>query len=171
MSGGKRGGEGEGEGEGGGGGEGGGEGKRGRQPVGYTFWVLHGVLAASADNWRHADLEGVWRQARAVRAVLRRADRPLARKLHRLDEGGTDRMPYAFLFSAIFLRLKRLLRDEEEAMRCWCVRSEDRKRMGSAVGRWGHRGWVQALAPHPFAGPHLTPALAPHPCARASPLR
>ena len=36
--------------------------------IGTTFWLLRGVLSQSSQNWAHANLDGVWRQGRAVRA-------------------------------------------------------------------------------------------------------
>ena len=86
-----------------------------------AFWILRGVLAHCAENWSHTDLEGVWRQARAVRAVLRAADKKLAAKLEKLDGAHAADQPLAFLFGPIFLRLKRELSDAEQAMRLWEV--------------------------------------------------
>jgi hypothetical protein len=104
--------------------------------AGRTFWLLRGVLAASSENWAHPALEGVWRQARAVRSVLLATDRRLASKLDSLDvhgggggssssrgggNGAAHQQPFAFLFGPIFLRLKRECVDMEQAMRLWEV--------------------------------------------------
>ena len=95
---------------------------------GRAFQLLRGVLMQSADNFAHPKLAGVWRQARAVRAILRVADPKLARKVEALDGTGSvgargmpNDQPLAFLFGPIFLRLKRELVDLEEAMRLWEV--------------------------------------------------
>ena len=93
--------------------------------IGTTFWLLRGVLSHSSQNWAHANLDGVWRQARAVRAVLRVADPKLAKRLEALEvskgQGFTESQPLAFLFGPIFLRLKRELASLEECMRLWEV--------------------------------------------------
>ena len=89
-----------------------------------AFGLLHGMLLHSADNWTSADLGGVWRQHRAMRAILQIVDRKLAQKLAYCDGqmGSTaEQMPYAFLFGAVFLRLQRELVSLEEAMRLWEV--------------------------------------------------
>ena len=116
--------------------------------LGTAFFLLRGVLAHSSDNWAHANLDGVWRQARAVRRVLLCADRKLMRHIDAVERaastgprqamakrgrggggGGGGRasdapapqQPFACLFGAIFLRLKRELLSVEEAMRLWEV--------------------------------------------------
>ena len=71
--------------------------------------LLRGVLAHCSDNWSHTALEGGWRQARAVRRVLRASDKALALKLERLEGANAAEQPLAFLFGPIFLRLKREL--------------------------------------------------------------
>ena len=93
--------------------------------AGLAFWMLRGVLAHSSDNWNTSGLEGVWKQARAVRRILHKADRKLAMKIDQLDStsasGGhaNDDHPLAFLFGPIFLRLKREMLSLEETMRLW----------------------------------------------------
>ena len=86
-----------------------------------AFWLLRGVLLHCAENWSYADLQGVWRQARAVRGVLREADAKLAQKLGSLEDSHSADQPLAFLFGPIFLRLKRETIDMEQAMRLWEV--------------------------------------------------
>mmetsp|Transcript_22663 Transcript_22663/g.45480 ORF Transcript_22663/g.45480 Transcript_22663/m.45480 type:complete len:182 (-) Transcript_22663:174-719(-) len=88
-----------------------------------AFQVLRGILMHSAANWSHADLDGVWQQHRAVRAVLLVADPRLAKRLVEIDHafGAAELQPLAFLFGIVFLRLKRELVDLEEVCRCWEV--------------------------------------------------
>ena len=117
---------------------------------GQIFWLLRGVLAHCSDNWAHEDLEGVWRQARAVRAVLLVSAPKLMRRLDSMERHGSRNgpaerssnarrrsrggaaaaaddephevaQPLAFLFGAIFLRLKREMTEHDEAMRLWEV--------------------------------------------------
>ena len=80
------------------------------------------------DNWAHPSLDGVWKQARAVRLVLKMCDPKLCRKLDAFDRVGTrgrddvlKAQPLAFLFAPIFLRLKREMFNLQEAMRLWEV--------------------------------------------------
>ena len=95
--------------------------------LGHVFWLLKGVLAHSKDNWAHSGLEGVWRQARAVRGILNLVDRRLCKQLDSWDRNlhgmaaTESEQPLAFLFGPIFLRLKREMIDVEETMRLWEV--------------------------------------------------
>jgi hypothetical protein len=89
-----------------------------------AFRLLHGILQHSADNWRFTDLDGVWRQHRAVRAVIRIVDPKLAARLADCDRqmGATgEEQPYAFLFGTVFLRLQREMVDLEQVARLWEV--------------------------------------------------
>ena len=99
--------------------------REGGASEGGAFRLLRGLLLNTADNWAHADLDGIWQQHRTVFAVLRLVDRPLANRLAALDStadaGSTGKQPLAFLFGVVFLRLKRELCDLEEVMRLWEV--------------------------------------------------
>lgn len=54
---------------------------------GQVFWLLRGVLSHASSNWAHEDLGGVWRQARAVHAVLWLIDPKLMRLVDGWDRG------------------------------------------------------------------------------------
>jgi hypothetical protein len=100
----------------------------GRDPA-LAFWLLRGVLGASESNWAHADLAGVWRQARTVDEVLHVVDPKLSRRIRSLEGrpppvahgAAKGSVPLAFLFGALFLNLKREFADAEQACRCWEV--------------------------------------------------
>jgi len=95
-----------------------------REPE-LAYWMLGGAFNDWRENWIHADLSGVWRQARAVLAVLDAADAPLGRRIRALEaapgSGGGGATPLPWLFSALFLRLRRELASADEACRCWEV--------------------------------------------------
>ncbi|KAL1522441.1 hypothetical protein AB1Y20_017429 [Prymnesium parvum] len=91
-----------------------------------AFWAFEAILNDSAPNWCEENLRGVWLQARAVLAVLRVEDPTLAKQILAIESTplGTllsEEQPFAFLFQPILLRLKREMRDYEQACRLWEV--------------------------------------------------
>lgn len=91
--------------------------------VATAFRLLCGLLSHSEENWAYADLDGVWRQHRAILTILSMVDPPLGRRLQAIDGGrlANHNQPLAFLFGSVFLRLKRECVSLEEVCRLWEV--------------------------------------------------